>query len=95
MDYVDIAYYDEGSSTPRTKPTAVGNYTVKYTLKDGYYWSDNLGGAERIKKFTIKQRRLDFPKFDNGQYSIQKQYAGDEDISFTLGNYDKTYRSNV
>ena len=92
LDSVDIAYYDEGSSTPRgTKPTVVGNYTVKYTLKDGYYWSDNLGGAERTKKFTIKQRRLDFPKFDNSQYSIQKQYAGDEDISFTLGNYDKNF----
>ena len=91
LDSVDIAYYDEGSSTPRTKPTAVGNYTVKYTLKDGYYWSDNLGGAERIKKFTITQRKLDFPKFDNSQYSIQKQYAGDEDISFTLVNYDKNF----
>ena len=92
LDYVDIAYYDEGSSTPRTKPTAVGNYTVKYTLKDtGHYFADNLGGAERTKSFKISTRKLDFPTFQNNQYLIKKQYAGDEDISFTLGNYDKNF----
>ncbi|MDE6757644.1 MAG: hypothetical protein K2J89_00030, partial [Clostridia bacterium] len=92
LDKVDIKYYDEGSSTPRTtKPTAVGNYTVKYTLSKKYYWSDNLDGAERTKSFTITQRRLDYPTFDNSKYSIQKNYAGDEEISFTLGSYDKNY----
>ncbi|MDE5990256.1 MAG: hypothetical protein K2H36_01580, partial [Clostridia bacterium] len=41
--------------------------------------------------FTITQRRLDYPTFDNSKYSIQKNYAGDEEISFTLGSYDKNY----
>ena len=77
---------DEGSSTPRTKPTAVGNYTVKYTLKDtGHYFADNLGGAERTKSFKISTRKLDFPTFQNNQYLIKKQYAGDEEISFDFG----------
>ncbi|MDE7337561.1 MAG: hypothetical protein K2N32_05535, partial [Clostridia bacterium] len=92
LDSVDIKYYDEGSTTPRsTKPTTVGNYTVKYTLKDGYYWADNLDGVDRTKSFTITPRKLDYPTFDNGKYSIQKSYAGDEEISFTLDNFDKKY----
>ncbi len=78
LDNVDIKYYDEGSTTPRsTKPTTVGNYTVKYTLKDGYYWSDNLDGVERTKSFKITPRRMDYPTFDNGKYSLQKSYAGE------------------
>ncbi|MDE7336859.1 MAG: hypothetical protein K2N32_01960, partial [Clostridia bacterium] len=92
LDRVDIKYYDEGSTTPRsTKPTTVGNYTVKYTLKDGYYWADNLDGAERTKSFKINPLMMDFPTFDNSKYSIQKSYAGDEEISFTLDNFDKKY----
>ncbi|MDE5616679.1 MAG: hypothetical protein K2I78_02700, partial [Clostridia bacterium] len=87
LDNVDIKYYDKGSTTPRsTKPTAVGNYTVKYTLNDKYYWSDKLDGAERTKSFKITPRRMDYPTFDNGKYSLQKSYAGDADISFTLDN---------
>ncbi|MDE6758040.1 MAG: hypothetical protein K2J89_02020, partial [Clostridia bacterium] len=90
---VTINYYDKGTTTPRAeKPSAVGEYEVEIIFTDNtHYFADDITATSKRIPFTITQRRLDYPTFDNSKYSIQKNYAGDEEISFTLGSYDKNY----
>ena len=88
-----IKYYNKNNPNVEiSQPVDAGKYEIEFTLKSNLYsWGDGESETRRRIDFEITTKELSFPKFDNSQYSIKKQYAGDEDISFTLGNYDKNF----
>ncbi len=89
---VNVKYYDT-STTPKTElvngPTQVGSYEAEFTLKDNtYYWSDNSGGSTRTAVFNITKKQINYPTFLANKNS--DEYAGGEDIIFTLSGYDNS-----
>ncbi|MDE7348735.1 MAG: hypothetical protein K2N53_03645, partial [Clostridia bacterium] len=70
---VDVEYYVKDSQSPISKPTVVGDYMAKLTLKGDNVWSDNKTGSERLINFSITQKKIDFPKFIGDS---QKPYNG-------------------
>ncbi|MDE7349260.1 MAG: hypothetical protein K2N53_06320, partial [Clostridia bacterium] len=83
---VDIQYFNKNGQTEIAKPTAVGEYQVKFTLKSGYFWEDNDVKGYKTVDFTINKALLDYPSFFNGKDKLP--YNGGENVTFTLGLYD-------
>ncbi len=92
--YIDITYPDG--------MTDVGTYTVKAEIKSAYQTSyvkfsgiPDAGKGEtqyiRYFDFKIETRYIDFPTFENGEYKLKHNYAGDNVIRFTLNSFDKNY----
>ncbi len=92
--YIDITYPDG--------MTDVGTYTVKAEIKSAYQTSyvkfsgiPDAGKGEtqyiRYFDFNIETRYVDFPTFENGEYKLKHNYAGDEDITYSLNSFDKNY----
>ncbi len=92
--YIDITYPDGMID--------VGTYTVKAEIKSAYQTSyvkfsgiPDAGKGEtqyiRYFDFKIETRYVDFPTFENGEYKLKHNYAGDNVIRFTLNSFDKNY----
>ncbi len=92
--YIDITYPDG--------MTDVGTYTVKAEIKSAYQTSyvkfsgiPDAGKGEtqyiRYFDFNIETRYIDFPTFENGEYKLKHNYAGDQDITYSLNSFDKNY----
>ncbi len=92
--YIDITYPDGMID--------VGTYTVKAEIKSAYQTSyvkfsgiPDAGKGEtqyiRYFDFKIETRYIDFPTFENGEYKLKHNYAGDNVIRFTLNSFDKNY----
>ncbi|MCI8945416.1 MAG: hypothetical protein HFE33_07130, partial [Clostridia bacterium] len=92
--YIDITYPDGMID--------VGTYTVKAEIKLAYQMGEvkfsgtpNTDNGEtqyiRYFDFNIETRYVDFPTFDNGEYKLKRNYAGDEDITYSLNSFDKNY----
>ena len=92
--YIDITYPDG--------MTDVGTHTVKAEIKSAYQTGEvKFSGTPNTDKgetqyiryfdFKIETRYVDFPTFDNGEYKLKRNYAGDEDITYSLNSFDKNY----
>ena len=92
--YIDITYPDG--------MTDVGTYTVKAEIKSAYQTNEvKFSGTPNTDKgetqyiryfdFKIETRYIDFPTFENGEYKLKHNYAGDNVIRFTLNSFDKNY----
>ncbi len=92
--YIDITYPDG--------MTDVGTYTVKAEIKSAYQTNEvKFSGTPNTDKgetqyiryfdFKIETRYIDFPTFENGEYKLKHNYAGDQDITYSLNSFDKNY----
>ncbi len=81
-----VEYYDKSGTTKIAKPTAKGEYKVKFTLKDKFYWADNDTSKSKTVDMKIDKALLEYPSFfDNKNSAV---YAGGNEITFTLSTYD-------
>ncbi|MDE6885333.1 MAG: hypothetical protein K2P32_06110, partial [Clostridia bacterium] len=81
-----VEYYDKSGTTKIAKPTAKGEYKVKFTLKDKFYWADNDTSKSKTVNMKIDKALLEYPSFfDNKNSAV---YAGGNEITFTLSTYD-------
>ncbi|MBD5086298.1 MAG: hypothetical protein HDT32_02910 [Clostridiales bacterium] len=96
IDEDDIPNYNVSDGVLSFTPSIVGEYTVKITQKDGYYWSDKSTAAKTYAyklKYHVTPLELNVANPDNVIYSGDYQYLPlryyDEDlVKVTVNNTD-------